>query len=152
METTTNCWSNNVGKLLLRVTVGGLLLMHGVDKIMHPEYVAGIKDAVAKHNLPESMAYGVYVGEVLASSLVLIGLITRVAAVVVAINMGVAVWLAHMNILWTMKEGGGWAVELQAFYFLCALCILFLGPGQFSFDNLLFGKRAEVETLPPATK
>ena len=152
METSTTCWSNNVGKLLLRVTVGGMLLLHGIDKIMHPEHFAGIKEAITKQNLPEIIAYGVFIGEVLASSLVLIGLITRVAAFIVAVNMVVAVWLAHMPILWTLNPGGGWAVELQAFYFLGALSIVFLGPGQFSIDNLLFNKRAAVEPPPPATK
>ena len=148
MDASTSCWNHDVGKLLLRVTIGGLLLLHGVHKIMHSEDLTGIKQAVTKQNLPEAMAYGVYVGEVFGAALVLIGFFTRVAAAIVAINMGVAIWLAHIPILWTLNDGGGWAVELQAMYLLGAVCIIFLGAGAFSVDGMLSG-RGQIDDTPP---
>jgi starvation-inducible DNA-binding protein len=70
----------DLGKLLLRVLVAGLMLFHGVDKLLHgPGHVQADLSA---HGLPGVIAYGAYVGEVLAPTLILAGVWTRVAAVV----------------------------------------------------------------------
>jgi putative oxidoreductase len=149
METTKICWSNDLGKLLLRLTVGGLMLCHGIFKITHGiDMIAG---AVKSHNWPEFIAYGVYVGEVGAPALVLIGFWTRLAALVMAINMIVAVSLVHLEQIQTLNQGGGWALELQGMYFFGAICIMLLGAGRISIDGLLGGKR-EATTPPPEAK
>jgi putative oxidoreductase len=123
----------DLGRLLLRLSVGGLMLLHGIHKVRHG--IGGITSDVTAHGLPPALAYLVYLGEVVAPLLVVLGWATRPAAVVVAINMAVAVWLAHMNILWTLGKGGGWAVELQALYFFGALAIAFVGTGRFAVMN-----------------
>jgi putative oxidoreductase len=152
METGNRHWSDCVGKLLLRISIGGLMLFHGVDKVMHKEHFDMVVGAVKAHNLPDMLAYGVYVGELVASALVLVGFLTRFAAAVVAIDMGVAVWLAHVNSLWTLNDGGGWALELQGLYFLGALCIVFLGAGRMSIDGWLWSRSANGAVSPPETK
>jgi putative oxidoreductase len=152
MEPKTGCWSQDVGKLLLRLSIGGLLLCHGVDKIVHPEHFGMIKGAVASHNLPDFIAYGVYVGEVGGSLLVLVGFFTRIGAAIMAINMGVAVWLAHVPMLWTLNEGGGWALELQGLFFFGAISIMFLGAGCISIDGLLRRRPDEEVPAPAPTK
>jgi len=152
MDTGNKCWSDSIGKLLLRISIGGLLLFHGVDKIMHKEDFEMVTNMVKAHNLPDYLAYGVFVAEIGAAALVLLGFLTRLAAVIVAIDMGVAVWLAHVDKALTLGPGGGWALELQGLYFLGALCILFLGPGPFSIDGCLFGRSASEAPPPPATK
>ncbi|MDF3034984.1 MAG: DoxX family protein, partial [Paucimonas sp.] len=65
-------------------------------------------------------------------ALVLIGLWTRPAALVIAINMIVAVLLVHTKEFFTMTQTGGWALELQAFYFFAAASVALLGAGRFS--------------------
>jgi putative oxidoreductase len=82
--------------------------------------------------LPPALAYFVYSGEVLAPILVLIGLWTRPAAVVIAINMTVAVLLVHTSQFFTLTKTGGWALELQGMYFACALTVALVGAGRFS--------------------
>ena len=52
----------DLGKLVLRLTVGGLLLFHGIHKLLNG--IAPIKAMVAAHHLPDAIAYGVYLGEV----------------------------------------------------------------------------------------
>lgn len=76
--------------------------------------------------------YFVYIGEVLAPVLLIIGLWTRAAALLVIANMSVAIALAHRNELFTLGPTGGWAIELQALYWLGALAILLLGAGRLS--------------------
>ena len=122
--------SADLGKLLLRIALGVLILFHGVHKLLHGlDVVAG---AVAAAGLPAFVAYGVYLGEVVAPLLLLIGLWTRAAACVVAINMLGAFALVHYTQIATLGVGGGWALELQGMYLVTALAIALLGAGRFS--------------------
>jgi putative oxidoreductase len=120
----------DLGKLILRVILAILILFHGISKILHGiDLIIGM---IVKTGLPPAVAYLVYFGEVLAPALVLIGLWTRPAAVVIAINMTVAVLLVHTSQFFTLAKSGGWALELQGMYFFCALAVALLGAGRFS--------------------
>lgn len=122
--------SEDFGKFILRVTLAVLILLHGVAKIMNG--VSGIEGMVTKIGLPPAFAYLVYVGEVLAPLLVLVGLMTRPAALLIAINMVFAVVLAHTQDLFSMTKTGGWALELQGMFLAAALAVAFLGAGRYS--------------------
>jgi len=120
----------DVAKMLLRVMLGGLILLHGISKIRGgPGFILDIVD---KAGLPEPFGYLVYVGEVLAPILVIVGLWTRLAALVIAINMIVAVLLVHMGELFSLNESGGWALELQGLYLVVAIAVALLGAGRYS--------------------
>jgi len=49
--------------------------------------------------------------------------------------MGMAVWLVHMGQLASLTEHGGYALELQAFYFFGSIAIFFLGAGRYSISK-----------------
>jgi putative oxidoreductase len=112
------------GVLLLRFTVAGLMLFHGVAKLRHG--LGPIESLLAGAGLPQWFAYGVIVGEVIAPLMVLAGVLVRPAALVIAFNMIVAVALAHPSQLLTIGRTGGYGLELQAFYFFGALAIALL--------------------------
>ena len=120
----------DAGKLLLRVTLGVLLLLHGIGKLRGG--IDQIVGAVSNAGVPGALAYLVYIGEVVAPLLLIFGAWTRVAALVVAVNMIVAVALVHLGDLLTLESSGGWALELQAFYLVVALAIALLGAGRYS--------------------
>lgn len=122
--------SEDLGKLLLRLTLGVLTLLHGIAKVAGG--VAGIVAMVEKAGLPGGFGYLVYVGEVLAPLLVIVGLWTRPAALVVAISMLAAIALVHPHELWLLGKQGGWALELQGFFLFTALAIALLGAGRYS--------------------
>ena len=122
----------DLGKLILRVTAGGLMLLHGVAKLQSG--VGGIAGMLTAKGLPAAIAYGVYVGEVLAPLLLIVGLFTRPAAVVLALTMVTAVALAHPGDLFKLGAQGGWALELQGFYFFTAIVVALIGPGAWSID------------------
>ena len=124
----------DVAKLLLRLTVGLLILLHGISKIQGgPGFIL---DVVEKAGLPDPFGYLVYVGEVLAPLLVIVGLWTRVAALVIAINMIVAVLLVHIGQLLQLSPEGGWALELQGLYLAVPIAIALLGAGRYSIGGV----------------
>ncbi len=116
------------GVLLLRFTVAGLMLFHGIAKLRYG--LAPIEGLVTGAGLPAWIAYGVLVGEVIAPLMILAGVLVRAAALVIAINMIVAVALAHASDLFTLSKSGGYGLELQAFYFFGALAIAMLAGGK----------------------
>jgi putative oxidoreductase len=122
--------ANDLGKLILRVTLGVLILLHGIAKLTGG--VDGIVGMVEKTGMPGALGYLVYVGEVVAPLLLILGLWTRLAALVVAINMVVAVALVHMGELFTLGKQGGWALELQGMFLFAAIGVALLGAGRFS--------------------
>jgi putative oxidoreductase len=125
--------SDDIGKLVLRVALGILILLHGVAKIT--KGVDGIGGMLASHGLPAILAYGVYVGEILAPVLLIVGLFTRPAAAIMAINMLVAIWLVHRKDLGAMSGQGGWALELQGMFLFAAIAVAFMGGGRFGLSN-----------------
>jgi putative oxidoreductase len=129
----TNLLQNDAfGKLVLRLTVGVLILFHGVSKIVHPESLGFIRSMLEGADLPTSLAYGVYAGEVIAPLLIILGIYSRLGALVVAVNMLFAIWLAHTADIFTLSEHGGWALELQGFYLFTAIALVFLGSGRYA--------------------
>lgn len=124
----------DAGKLVLRVALGVLVLLHGIAKIIGgPGFIMGL---LAKAGLPAVLGYGVYIGEVVAPLLLIIGLFTRVAALIVFVNMLVAIGLVHMGELGQLSKTGGWALELQGMYLFGALAVALLGAGRYSVGGL----------------
>jgi putative oxidoreductase len=126
--------SEDLGKLILRVVLAVMILFHGVAKIIGGAgFITGL---IAKTGLPPALGYLVYVGEVIAPLLILFGVWTRAAALVVAIHMAVAVGLVHTSQFLDLTANGGWALELQAMYFAGALAVALLGAGRYSIGGL----------------
>jgi len=126
--------ANDFGLLLLRLSIGGLMLFHGVNKIQNG--VEDIENKLIANEFPKEMAYGVYAGEVAAPILILLGLFTRFAAIGVAATMGMAVYLAHREQIFDLNPmSGSPVIELNALYFLGALALVFTGPGRFGISG-----------------
>jgi putative oxidoreductase len=114
------------GFLLLRWAVAGLILLHGISKLIHG--LGPIEGMLASAGLPAFIAYGVLVGEVVAPLLVLANIMVVPAALVMAFNMVVAVALAHTSQFSTLGKSGGWALELEGLYFFGSLAIALMAP------------------------
>ncbi len=125
--------SDDTGKLILRVALGILILLHGIAKV--GKGVDGIGGMLASHGVPAVLAYGVYVGEILAPVLLIVGLFTRPAALVVAVNMVAAIWLAHRKDLGALNAQGGWALELQGMFLFAAISLALTGGGRFGLNS-----------------
>ena len=121
---------DDVGKLTVRLTLGVLILLHGVFKILHPAALGFIGSRLADLGLPHAMAYLVYIGEVVAPVMLILGVYSRIGGLLVMVNMIFALVLAHATQLLSLGKTGGWAVELEGVYLLCGLAVLMLGSGK----------------------
>ena len=124
---------SDLGKLVLRLALGILILLHGIAKLKGG--TAGIVGMVEGAGLPGVLGYAVLIGEVLAPLMVIAGFHARIGAALIAINMIVAVALAHMGELARRGQSGGWALELQGMFLFTAIALVFLGPGRFSVNQ-----------------
>lgn len=119
---------DDFGKLILRLTLGGLLLFHGVHKILTG--IDPIRAMIGSHGLPDYLAFGVYAGEVLAPLLVILGIFSRIGGALIVINMIVALVLVHMGMLVGLNDQGGYVLETQMLYLFGGLAVALLGAGR----------------------
>lgn len=124
---------NDLGKLILRLTLGILILLHGLAKLVHG--IGPIHGMVTGMGLPVFFAYGVYVGEVLAPLMLILGFYARIGALLIAVNMVFAFLLAHTGQLTTLTDTGGWALELQGMFLFTAVALVLLGPGRIGINR-----------------
>ncbi len=122
--------NNDFGKLILRVTVGSLMLFHGLYKFQHG--YGFVSQLLVQAKLPGYLSHGILVGELLAPLFMVLGIYTRPAALLQVFVMAMAVYLVHTKELFSMAEHGGYALELQALYLFGALAVFFFGAGRYS--------------------
>ena len=120
---------DDFGKLILRVTLGVLVLLHGIAKLKGG--IGFLTPMVTGMGLPAWFAYGVYVGEVVAPIMIILGLFARTGAFLLFVNMLFAVVLVHRPELLSMGKQG-YALELQAMFMMTALALVFMSPGRYA--------------------
>jgi putative oxidoreductase len=121
-----------LGLLLLRAALGIIFITHGYPKLAHG---AGMQRFFIEHGLPGYFLYVAGVLELFGGGLLLLGLFTRGAALLLAIEMGVAIWKVH-------GSRGILAVHEYEFPLAMAmgcLALATIGAGIISIDHLLFG-------------
>jgi putative oxidoreductase len=123
--------NGSIGKLVLRLAVGGLMAFHGISKLRHG--VAWMAGPLGAHHFPAWLAYGVYVAEVVAPILLIAGILTRPAALVIVFEMMMATYLVLGAKAFDLDpQTGALHAELQLLYLFGALAIAFLGSGRFA--------------------
>ena len=124
--------NESTGKLILRVTLGVLILLHGIAKLTNG--IDWLDGMLANAGLPGFLKYGVYVGEVLAPLAVIAGFYSRIGAWVIAVNMLFALGLAHGAELLAL-ENGALKLEVQYMFFFSAIALALIGPGRYAFNQ-----------------
>ncbi|WP_090657445.1 DoxX family protein [Nitrosomonas marina] len=122
--------SDATGKLMLRLTVGVLMLFHGIHKVINPDSLEFISRQLVGIDLPQVLAYGVYLGEIVAPLMVIFGIFSRLGGLVIFGNMIFAIVLAHRNQFFSLTDHGGLTLELQLFFLLTGLAVFLLGSGR----------------------
>ncbi len=125
---------SDVGKLILRLAVAILLAFHGFSKLRHG--IAWMAGPLQAHHLPTFLSYGVFVAEVIAPLLLIIGFLTRPAALVIAFELSMALYLVvGEKTFEIVPQTGAIGGELNFLYIFAALAIAFLGSGRFALSK-----------------
>lgn len=122
-----------LGLLVLRIALGVIFFSHGYPKLIRPN--VDMQHFFVQHGLPAQFVYVAGVLEAFGGTLLAIGLFARPAALLLAIEMGVAIWKVHSG-------GGIMAVHLYEFPLALAaasLALASVGPGVISVDEGLLG-------------
>ncbi len=133
MKTIEKTQCKDTGLLILRISIGILMLFHGIANL-NSDYIF-IKNLLHDIGTPEFIAYSVFLGQIIAPILILIGWRARLASLVLALNMLTAIFMAHSADVFTLNEFGGWAIELQGLYLFGAIEIFFLGAGKYAIST-----------------
>jgi len=118
----------NFAMLLLRLSIGLLMLQHGMGKISHfNEYAGQFYNFLGMG--PKVSLILVIFAEVFCSFFIILGLFTRIALVPLIITMGVAFFSTHKA---NIEEG-----EMALLYLITYLVLLLVGPGRISVDGMI---------------
>jgi putative oxidoreductase len=126
----------DIAKLIARVGLGVLMLFHGIHKALHG--ISGIEGILSIHDLPDIVTYGVYIGEIAAPILLILGLFTPLAALAIIIDMLMAILLVYFDAIFTVTSHGAWSIEVPMLYLTGAVVIALMGPGKYSLDHRLY--------------
>jgi len=120
----------NLTSLALRLAFGLIIcIVHGFPKIMHFSNLQTTFFDPFHIGHKWSLVLAI-IAEVLCALLVVLGLFTRLAALILVINMSVAVFLA-------LKGQGLEHRELAILYLTAFFSVLLVGPGRFSVDGMM---------------
>src|SRR5437588_10451066 len=124
-----------VGLLLLRLGLGAIMIVHGKQKVFGgmPQFI----DAVHKIGFGTMWAYLAAYTELIGGVLLVAGLLTRLAAIPVIIDMLVAIVKVHWHAGFTGQGNYQFplALAIMAFALVC------FGAGPVSLDRVFGGKR-----------
>jgi len=122
----------DIAKLLLRMSVGTLILFHGVHKLIYG--IDGVTTLVVSHGFPQFIAYGVYIGELIAPIFIILGLYGRIASAILALNMLMAIYLAYSFSL-SFSKSGALAWETPLLFLMMSLAVVFCGSGKYAVNS-----------------
>jgi len=124
--------NTNLGLLILRIAIGGLMLLHGIAKL---KGVSGIEGMLNNVGLPSFLAYGVYITEIVAPLLIIIGYRTRLASLIYISGVLFIIFIAHSGDVFSLNKHGGWGIELLGLYLFGAITLFFSGGGNISVSS-----------------
>jgi putative oxidoreductase len=140
----------DVSLLLLRLALAIVFIAHGGQKLFGwfgGPGLEGFTGSMAKMGMPTMVATLVAIGEFFGGLGLLVGLLTRVAAIgPIAVMLG-AVFLVHLKNGFFLESKG---IEYALTLLLVAVAVLIGGPGRYSLDALLHRGREYALPMRPA--
>lgn len=122
--------NRDFGLLVLRLTIGLLMLPHGINKLLHADAFGYVQSTLVAKGLPNFIAYGVYLSEIIAPIMIVLGFRTRLAALIMVLGGISTLFLAYGGQITAVTAHGGWAPELPGLFLFGALALFFTGSGK----------------------
>ena len=130
--------SRDLAWLLVRLTAGGILFVHGFNKITALTVAGFAQNSLARRGIEPSLllAYVIFFNETIGAICIMLGLFTRVFAAIIGVEFLIITFVAHWRngFNWT-AQGGGW--EFPLFWGLIIAAIGLRGGGPYSLDRKL---------------
>jgi putative oxidoreductase len=138
---------NEIACLILRISLALVIFAHGAQKVLGWFGGRGLEGTMAYfmkvHHLPVELAVLPIAAEFLGPIGLFLGLLTRVAAIAIAVDMAVAVYLVHLKfgffVNWSGKQAGE-GFEFHILVFAIAIALMIKGSGSWSVDRLISRK------------
>lgn len=130
MSNTTKLANVDLGILILRLSVGSLMLFHGAAKVIHGH--GAVKGILAEKGLPEFLWLGVPLTELVAPILLILGIFTRLSGLGIVLIMICTLFLAFGWNAFSIGEYGGLVAELNLLFLGGGLALLFTGGGKYT--------------------
>jgi putative oxidoreductase len=136
-------WTVDVAALLLRLTAGAIFLPHGYTKVFGKGGVAAFASDLPSYHIPTFLGYIAAYAEFAGAILLIIGLLSRLDALLLAGTMLVAAFvivlpdaLQEAPTMFSVMK----AIELPLSLFAVTMAIVILGPGRLSLDHVFWRK------------
>ena len=141
-------WNFDLAVLLMRVGIGLVFIPHGYSKVFGAGGAAAFAADVPNYHLPVFLGYIAAYTEMFGAILLIVGLLTRVDALLLAGTMAAASFLVQWpdalvglppeaNRFFEVMRG----MELPFTLMIACLALVLLGPGRISLDALIFRKK-----------
>lgn len=121
---------------IIRLTVGGVLLVHGIVKVTGPGLSAFAAGSMARRGYEPAMLFAsiIFFNETLGAVFLMAGFLTRIVAPMIAVEFFVVTFFAHFkNGFAFTRPGGGW--EYPLLWGLVIFAISLRGGGPYSVDR-----------------
>ena len=135
------------GLAILRIVLGIAMIVHGWSKLSGGvDNVAGFFGETLGIPLPGLMAWVVTIVELVGGILLVVGFLTQIAGILIALDMLGAILFAYLLRGAPFIENGAITWEKEAVFAAAALCIVLAGPGAWSVEDAVAGNRTRVVT------
>jgi putative oxidoreductase len=136
-----------VGLMILRIVLGIAMFVHGWSKWQGGvDGVAGFFGGTLGIPAPALMAWVVTVVEMIGGLLLIVGFLTQIAGLLIAIDMIGAIVFAYLGRGAALIENGSVTWEKEAVFAAAALCLFLAGPGIWSVDDVVIDTRGRART------
>jgi putative oxidoreductase len=152
-----NRWRTDTAILVLRVASGLIFIPHGYSKVFGAGGVAAFAQSLPEYGIPRALGYVSAYSEFAGGILLILGLLTRVFAVLLGCTMFVAAFVVQLPDGLHDPQAGKLKVfaairsmELPLSILAAMIALALLGGGRFSLDALVRSlRKREAATAPP---
>jgi len=125
--------NKNLGIFILRLTIPFTMLIYGINKVI--EGTGFIGSLLEQYGLPKMMANGVFIGEIVAPLMLMIGFRARLAGLIFSFNCLLAIVMAQTQNIFKLNEFGGWSLDLLFIYLITGIVFFVSGAGKYALST-----------------
>ena len=144
-------WRLDLATLVLRLFCGVVFIPHGYSKVFGSGGVAGFAQTLPSYGIPTFLGYIAAYSELIGGMLLIVGLLTRIDAALLAGTMSVAAFVVQLPDALHDPDGSGKnklfavirSMELPLSILAAMIALVLLGGGRWSVDAMIARMRVK---------